>query len=449
MALPTPGRLLALGFAGAIVVGASLLMLPGVAHPGVETLSASDALFMATSAICVTGLGVRDLVDFSGFGQVLLLLLIQTGGIGIITLSKITLLRASREIGMGERALFDTSFGHLRHVTPRQVLISTISYTLACESIGFLLLVPPFISRHGIADGMWAAAFHSISAFCNAGFSLWRDNLVGYQDDLWVNLVLMGLIVAGGLGFVVIGDTLSWLDRRRTVRNARLSLHSKVVLLTTGCLIFGGWLVLLCLEALNSSGPMPGEPVRALFLAITARTAGFNSIAIGDLSSPSLLVLILLMFIGGSPGSTAGGIKTTALATIFATVRARALGRPEAEILDRSLSAGAVGRALGATATMAAAVMIGTIVLIVAENGIGPHSAGRADFLDHLFEVVSAVTTTGLSTGITPTLGEPGRAVIEICMYVGRVGPLLLATTLFAHSRSADYRLPREDLIIG
>ncbi|MBA3684637.1 MAG: hypothetical protein H0W72_05285 [Planctomycetes bacterium] len=449
MAMGTPGRLLALGFAGGIVAGAWLLMLPGITRAAAAPLSASDALFMATSAICVTGLGVRDLLDFSGFGQAMLLLLIQVGGIGIVTLSKLTLLRASRQLGLGERDLFDASFGRLRYVSPRQVLSSTIAYTLVCECFGCALLAPSFIARHGVADGLWAAAFHSVSAFCNAGFGLWPDNLIAYQDDLWVNLVVMVLIVAGGLGFVVIGDTLSWLHRRRTVPNARLSLHSKVVLLTTGCLIAGGCLIFLCLESLNPTGPMAGDPLRALFLSVTARTAGYNTVAIGELCSPTLLVLILLMFIGGSPGSTAGGVKTTALAVLVATVRARARGRPETEILDRSVSAGAVGRALGAVAMMVAVVMVGTVLLIITESGIGPHSAQRAHFLDHLFEVVSAVSTTGLSTGITPRLSDPGRAVIELCMFVGRLGPLLMAATLFAHTRSADYRLPREDLIIG
>lgn len=447
--LLSPGRLIAASFAGAILVGAALLMPPWVVRPGVPGLTASDALFMSTSAICVTGLAVRDLASFSLLGQVVMLILIQVGGIGIITLSKLALLRAAHSVDLGDRFLFNTMLGSVRHVDPRDVLASTIVYTLSCELIGFALLAPSFIADHGFATGTWAAAFHSVSAFCNAGFSIWSDGLVPYRDHLWVNVVIMVLIIAGGLGFVVIGDVLSWLRRRRTIPHARLSLHSRVVLLTTALLIVGGWLVFQMLETANNAGPIQGRVLPSLFLSVTARTAGFNTVAMDQLSSASLVAMILLMFVGGSPGSTAGGIKTTALAALVATVRARARGRPEAELLGRSISGEVVGRALGATAVMTGVILVGTIVLDVAESGLGPHAGSGAHFLDHLFEVASAVCTVGLSTGITPTVSESGRVVLELCMFVGRVGPLLLAATLFSTARRAEYRLPREDLIIG
>lgn len=448
-ALLTPGRALALAFAGMILGGAGLLLLPGVMRAGFPGLSPSDALFTSTSAICVTGLAVRDLSHFTLFGQALVLLLVQVGGIGIVTLSKLSLLRANRQLRLGDRDLVDLSFGHLRRVGPREVLASTIAFTLCCEVLGIVLLAPAFIIRHGFAEGMWAATFHSISSFCNAGFSVWSEGLMGYRDHAWVNAVVMALIIAGGLGFVVIGDALSWLRRRRTAPNARLSLHSQTVLLTSALLILGGWLVFLGLETLNGEGPVRGDTLPALFLSVSARTAGFNTVPIDGLCAPSLLVMILLMVIGGSPGSTAGGIKTTTLAALVAAVRARALGRPEAELLGRSISAGIVGRALGAAAMMLALIMAGTGALIVAESGITPHAAGSPRLLDHLFEVVSAVCTVGLTTGVTATLSEPGRMVIELCMFVGRVGPLLLATTLLSSKHAAEYRLPREDLIIS
>jgi len=448
-ALLTPGRMLSLVFAAAILAGAGLLLLPGVMRDGHARLSPSDALFMATSAICVTGLTVRDLAHFTGFGQALVLLLIQVGGIGIITLSKLTLLRASRQLRLGDRDLVDLSFGHLRRVGPREVLASTVAFTIACEVAGAVLLAPAFILDHGFVDGVWAAAFHSISAFCNAGFSLWSEGLTGYRGHWWVNAVVMALIVSGGLGFVVIGDVIAWLRRRRTAPNARLSLHSRTVLLTSGLLIVGGWILFLVLESLNPLGPVHGDPLPSLFLSVSARTAGFSTVPLDTLCAPSLLVMILLMAIGGSPGSTAGGIKTTALAALFAAVRARALGRPEAELLGRSIGAGVVGRALGAAAMMLAVIMIGTGALIIAQTGLGPHAANDTRLLDHLFEVVSAVGTVGLTTGVTATLNEPGRLVIEACMFIGRLGPLLLATTLLSSTRAANYRLPREDLIIG
>lgn len=435
-------------FAATILIGAFALLLPGIVRAGDRENSFSDALFMSTSAVCVTGLGIRNLSEWNFLGQLILLLLIQAGGLGITTFAKLALLAGQRRLNLGERDLLDTTHGHLRWVSPRDVFKQGLIYTLGCELFGATLLAPSFIHNHGWAQGIWAAIFHSVSAFCNAGFSLWNDNLCGYRNHVWVNIVIMGLIVAGGLGFVVVTDLLTWLRRRRTGLTTHLSLHTRTVAWTTLSLIGGGWVISLLFFWFRDGANISEHILPSLFLSVTTRTAGFNTIGIGNLSHPILLVVMLLMFIGGSPGSTAGGIKTTTLAVLAGLVRSRARGRAETELFGRSISLETVGKALGTVSAMAAAVLIGTIALEIAENGLAPHSEASR-FLPHLFEVVSALGTVGLSMDLTPTLSDSGRFIIDVCMFIGRLGPLLLASATLIRQRPERYSLPREDLLIG
>jgi len=446
--LLSPPRLLVVAFAATILIGAGALMLPGIVRAGERANSFSDALFMSTSAVCVTGLSVRNLSDWSFLGQLTLLLLIQAGGLGITTFAKLALLAGERRLNLGERDLLDTTHGHLRWVSPRDVFKQGLRYTLGCELLGAALLAPPFIHDHGWVQGCWAAVFHSISAFCNAGFSLWNDNLCGYRDHLWVNIVIMGLIVAGGLGFIVVTDLLTWLRRRRSGLTTRLSLHTRTVAWTTLFLIAGGWTTSLLFCVIRDGANILEYLLPTLFLSVTTRTAGFNTVDVGVLSHPALLIVMVLMFIGGSPGSTAGGIKTTTLAVLVSLVRSRARGRAETELFGRSISLELVGKALGTISAMAAAVLIGTIALEIVENGLAPYGKTTA-FLPHMFEVVSALGTVGLSMNLTPTLSDGGRLIIDICMFVGRLGPLLLASATLIRQRSERYSLPREDLLIG
>lgn len=444
----SPARLVVVAFAVTILGGALLLTLPAMVRSGVRLNSFSDALFMSTSAVCVTGLGVRDLADWSFLGQLTLLLLIQAGGLGITTFAKLALLAGKRRLALGERALLDTTHGHLRWVSPRDVFRQGLAYTLGCELLGTLLLAPPFIRDHGWLDGLWAALFHAVSAFCNAGFSLWRDNLCQYREDWWVNAVMMALIVAGGLGFVVITDLLTWLRRRHAGLSTHFSLHTRTVIWTTLGLILGGWAVILVLAWFRGDGRVQDQVLPALFLSVTTRTAGFNTIGIATLSHPALLVVMVLMFIGGSPGSTAGGIKTTTFAVLIALVRSRARGRAETELFGRSVSFTVIGKALGTLGAMAAAVLIATMALEITENGLAPYGEARA-FLPLLFEVVSALGTVGLTMDLTPRLSDSGRLVIDLCMFIGRLGPLLLATATLVRQLPERYTLPREDLLIG
>ena len=416
-------------------------------HDGVRANSFSDALFMSTSAVCVTGLGVRLLSEWSFWGQLTLLLLIQAGGLGITTFAKLALLAGERRLHLGDRDLLDATHGHLRWVSPRDVFRQGLFYTLGCELIGAVLLAPSFVHNHGWAHGLWAAVFHSVSAFCNAGFSLWDDNLCAYRDHLWVNAVIMGLIIAGGLGFIVVTDLITWLQRWRRGLSTHLSLHTRTVAMTTLLLILGGWVVCLAL-AWGRHGAIHDQLLPSLFLSVTTRTAGFNTIGIADLSHPVLLVVMVLMFIGGSPSSTAGGVKTTTVAVLFALVRSRARGRDEPELFGRSIPIATVGKALASVGALAMAVLIGTMLLELTENGSSAQSDSRA-FLPYLFEVVSALGTVGLSMDCTATLSDGGRLVIDACMFAGRLGPVLLATATLIRQRPERYSLPREDLLIG
>jgi trk system potassium uptake protein len=444
----SPGRLLILGFALAIMLGMLALMLPGMVHAGQHRHSPLEALFQATSAICVTGLSLRDLADYSLLGQILMMVLIQIGGIGILTVSKVIILAQGRDLRLGDRDLVDTAFGHVRAVSPRDVLRQTMVFTGICELLGFIALAPPFIHDHGWSNGLWAAAFHSVSAFCNAGFGLWRDSLGSYRDSIWVNGVIMTLVIAGGLGFVVVAEL--WRRWRKKHSQRQLSLHTRVVVWTSLLLILGGALLFAAIEYFNpADDALSGDMLGALFLSVSARTAGFASTPIDSLSHPSLLILMILMLIGGSPGSTAGGMKTTTVATLFALIRARARGRTDAELCGRAIGTTAVGKALATTASMFVAGAIATIALEIAQSGLNPHSGQTGHLLDHAFEAVSALCTVGLSTGITTNLNSGGRTIIIICMFAGRIGPLLIAGAVLARSRNRSYQLPREDLVIG
>lgn len=445
---PSAPQVLVLGFLALIALGTVALTAPWVARAGVAGNSWGDALFMATSAVCVTGLTVRDLGDYTWWGQALVLMLIQAGGLGIITFAKLTLLAGQRRLDLGDRDLVATAFGTVRWVTPRTVLQQTVVFTLACELVGALLLAPPFIRDHGWSQGMWAALFHSISAFCNAGFGLWDDSLAAYRHDWFVNAVVMSLIVAGGIGYLVVADLVTWLDRRRRGLVARVSLHTRVVVATTVTLILGGLLVLLTLDV-SGARATGGEVLSTAFLSVTARTAGFSTFPIDALSPATLLVLMLLMLVGGSPGSAAGGVKTTTIAVLVALVLSRLRGRNEAEMFRRAIPLETVGRALGVTAAMGGAVLVGIIALEAVESGLGPMRSTSDRFLHHLFEVVSALATVGLSTGITTQLSDGGRLVIDACMVVGRLGPLLLASALIARARPQSYSLPRDDVFLG
>jgi len=448
----SPARLLVISFATTILIGAVLLFLP-ISRVGPTPRQPVDALFTSTSAVCVTGLIVLDTGrDHSLFGQAVILGLIQIGGLGIMTFSNLILLAAGKKLGLSQRMVLEATHGEVLAVSPAQLIRRILLYTFTLEALGTLLLWVRFRSEYPLPRAVWLAVFHSISAFCNAGFSLFSDSFMGYRDDFLVNITVMGLIVAGGLGFVVFADVFSFLgDWRVKGKLRRLTLHSRVVLCTTVGLILGGALLLGVLEISNllGGGPWHQPILSSLFLSITARTAGFNTMDTAQLTNATLLCVIVLMVIGASPGSTGGGIKTTTFAALWAMVFSRARNRPQTEMLDRTIPSEVIAKALATTAGFLLAILLGVILLQITEYAGQPHTAVRGLFLGHLFEVVSALGTVGLSTGVTPTLSAAGKGVIIACMFVGRLGPLVVAASLIGRRPRAAYTLPEERLMIG
>lgn len=438
-----------------IAVGTSLLLLPFsiVKDPTKGHSRFIEALFTATSATCVTGLIVLDTAqDFSYFGKTVILILIQLGGLGIMTLSNIILNSLGRRMGLSGRMSVQQTLGQVSTVDPKKMLRHIIRFTFIFEAIGALLLFLRFIFDYPFVEAINKAVFHSVSAFCNAGFSTFSDSLVRYNGDIFVNLVVAILIIAGGLGFIVFSDIWSIRHRPKKHRWSSLSFHSRIVMIMTISLLFLGTIMYFIAESANYrtiGGRGISGILSAFFMSVTSRTAGFNTLDVSQLTNFSLILTIGLMFIGASPGSTGGGIKTTTFAIIYALIRSRIKNRPQAEMQGRSIPRALVAKSL-ATGGAFVGFIIGALILIeFAELGGIPHSESRGQFLNHLFEVVSALGTVGLSTGITSDLKDFSRIIITICMLAGRVGPLLLANSLIGQKAPLPYTLPEEELNVG
>lgn len=437
-----PGTLMLLGLLGVVLVGAALLSLPAMTPAGAP-LDPLDALFTSTSAVCVTGLIVRD--TGSGFtfaGQVLLLLLIQLGGLGIMSVSGAASLLLGQGIGLRNASYMREVFAGKFLQEARAILRLVLGFTLLAELFGAVLL---FAALGGsvpdVGTRAWLAVFHAVSAFCNAGFSLWDDSLMGQAGSAGVVAVITTLLMVGGLGFAVTANLFAWL-RGREGRSVRVATQTRVVVLgTVGLLVIGAVLLLL----LEWRGAFAGAPPLqkfglALFQSATTRTAGFNSMDLTLLSPASLLVMIVLMFIGAGPGSTAGGVKLTTLAVLVANVRAIAAGRGEPRLFDREVGLLAVRRATMVVNTYLATAVVAVFALLVTE---------QADPLTTVFETVSALGTVGLSLGLTPELSVPGRFIVVLLMLIGRAGPLALAYGVVREARDRNVRYPSTGLQIG
>lgn len=440
----------AVGFVGAfvvlILVGAGLLALPRATPPG-QPIDFLDALFTATSAVCVTGLVVRDTgTGFTLFGQSVIMVLIQLGGLGIMSLTAALGLLLGRGIGVRENSLLREvlqlpMLGEAGRMI-RAIIIATLGFEAvgaACLYVGFGQGPPP------PGPLLFTAVFHSVSAFCNAGFATWSDSLVSHADNAWVMATVSVLIIVGGLGFGVLVQVVAWWRgrvQRRHGRDYRLGLHGKVVLTVTAILLVVGAALLAAFEwrgALGQGGAGL-KLAQAFFQSTTCRTAGFNTLDLTLLSQASLLVMIVLMYIGGAPGSTAGGVKVTAVAIAWANLRSIAKGRSRVWIGNRELEAVHVQRALLVLSSALVAAALGTLVLLLTE--------GR-DLMVTTFEVFSALGTVGLSLGLTPFLTPAGRLVIILLMFLGRLGPLTLASSLTGSTHEPHVRLPRGRIQIG
>ncbi len=426
-----------------IGMGTFLLLLPHSTVFGKNT-SFLDALFTATSATCVTGLIVVDTgTHFSILGQLIILALIQIGGLGLMTFTSFFALVMGRKFGVRDRVLLRDIFSYRDMGNLGSLILSILKVTLIFEAIGSVLLYLQFLPHTENAfAAAYSAIFHSVSAFCNAGFSLYSDSFVRYQSSLGVNLTMSGLIIAGGLGFVVIVNLLRMGHSRFKGKREMLSLQSKLVILVSGVLILLGMSLFYLAER---HGVIEGFSLKegvlgAYFQAVTARTAGFNTLNIARLTIPSSFLLIMLMFIGASPGSTGGGIKTSTFAILIFTIKSLIKGKERIEVFKRTIPRMVVYQALCVVILALGWVGISTLLLSFTE---------KAPFLNILFEDLSAFGTVGLSRGLTRHLSIAGRVVIILTMLVGRVGPLTLALAMGREKTGELYEYPEEQIVIG
>jgi trk system potassium uptake protein TrkH len=443
-----PQTLLIGGFAAVILVGTLLLLLPWSQTKG--EVGFVDALFTSTSAVCVTGLIVVDTATaYTPFGQVVIVALIQIGGLGIMTFAALAYLMLGRRLSLASQAaLHDAFFQRDLGIEFKKKFFQILLITAGIELAGILLIFLALWWRQTpVADALFSAFFHSISAFCNAGFSIYKDNLVGLRDSPVIMTTVMSLIVLGGLGHMVLSELLHH-GKNRFSRSApagprSLSTHTRVVLRMSIALIIIGCLGLLILGLTSSESTWSMKISSALFQSISSRTAGFNSVDIGVLPLGSLLLLTLLMFIGGSPGSCAGGVKTTALAISMAEFKAKLKGADQVVIMERRVPKAILDRTMVLIRMSILWNLLGLLLLLYTETGrpgVGLH--------DVLFEQISAFGTVGLSTGLTDKLTVIGRLWITATMFVGRLGPLTLAMGVLPiiHSR---VKYPEGRIMIG
>ncbi|BFH68987.1 MAG: TrkH family potassium uptake protein [Paenibacillus dendritiformis] len=437
----TSPRIIMIGFAGIIFIGAILLALPVSASSGIS-IGFLDALFTSTSAVCVTGLAVLDTgTDFSLFGQIVLMALIQIGGLGFMTFGVLVAILLGKKISLKERLLIQQSTNSISMQGVVRLSLGIFTTAFIIEACAATLLAARWSSEMGLKRAIYYGIFHSISSFNNAGFALWSDSLSRYVGDPLVNIVITLLFILGGIGFVVIMDI--WNKRRwRT-----LSLNTKVVLITTGLLSLAGFLFVFVIECFNprTFGDLSwSERLWAgYFQGVVPRTAGFNTIDIGGMMTASQLFIIFLMFIGASSGSTGGGIKTSTFAVLYLSVAMIVKGKGDLNILKRRLPHELILRALAVIVVSLSIVLTSTFLLTLTEHSL------QKDFMEVLFEATSAFGTVGLSMGLTSELSPLGKTIIIMTMYIGRLGPLTLFFAISQRSSKGKFRYPEERLLIG
>jgi trk system potassium uptake protein len=430
-----------------ITIGMLLLMLPISTSSG-QWNDPIVALFTATSAVCVTGHVVVDTATyFSRFGQIAIVLLIQVGGLGYMTATTFLLLLLGRRFGIKDKVAIQQSLDRRSLQGSDRILQSIVATTLIFELVGALLLLLVFVPDLGWHKGIWFAIFHSISAWNNAGFGLFSDNLVGYADSWFVNAVITGLIIFGGIGYEVILELYLRFRARRLRQRMKIprTLNFQVAVSTTLFLLLGGTFAIWAIEIRNPQTlgalDLPQQLLAAWFQSVTSRTAGFNTIDISKMTTAGLFVTIALMLIGGSPGGTAGGIKTTTARVLASCTYAILQGKESVTLYRRQVPNSLILKAIAVTFGSLLTVVGATIAIALADP--------QLDFIQILFEVVSAFATVGLSTGITAGLTPLSKLVLIATMYIGRVGILLLIAALLGDPRSSTIKYPEESLLVG
>ncbi len=443
----TPARTICLGFVAVISVGALLLTLPLSTSDGTWS-NPITALFTSTSAVCVTGLSVVDVGKFySRWGQGFLMLLVQVGGLGYMTATTFLLLLIGRKFSLRDKVALQQSLDIPGIQGGLQLVRSIIAMTLLFELTGVFILIPVFQQRFDLGESIWQALFHSINSFNNAGFSLFSNNLIDYVQSPAVNFTVTGLIIFGGIGYQVILEGYLWMDAKLRRRRQRVlfSLNFKVVVSLTLALLALGTIAFLLTEFSNPDtfGPLPfgGKVMAAWFQSVTPRTAGFNTIDIGKMTTTSLFITIALMFIGASPGSTGGGIKTTTMRLLLSCTWATLQGRDEVHMYARQVPSLVIFKAVG--------VAVGSLLTVFCSTGLLSLTDPGIEFIRILFEAMSAFGTVGLSTGITASLSNAGQLVLIATMYIGRVGILLLMAALLGQAKPRLVQYPEETLLVG
>jgi trk system potassium uptake protein TrkH len=443
----TVSRTICLGFLAVIAVGVILLMMPFSTSSG----SWNDpivALFTSTSAVCVTGLSVVDPgTYFSFWGQLILLGLVQIGGLGYMTATTFLLLVLGAKFSLRDKVAIQQALDRTGINDSAQLIRSIIALTMIFEITGVFLLLPVFVPDYGLDRGLWLAIFHSINSWNNAGFSLFKDNLIGYQSSVLLNLTVTGLIIFGGIGYQVIFEMYLWgRDRLQHKREWIIfSLDFKVAISTTLILLTSGTIAFFFIELNNpetfASVSLQNKLLAAWFQSVAPRTAGFNTIDIGKMTTAGLFLTIAFMFIGASPGGTGGGIKTTTLRVLTSCTKAILQGKEEVLLYERKIPVSLALKAVGVVVGSVTTVMTATILIALTDPEL--------DFIQILFETVSAFATVGLSTGITANVSAAAKLILIVTMYVGRVGVLLLMAALLGDPRRSSIHYPEENLLVG
>ncbi len=445
-----PPQVVVLSFLITIVIGVILLSLP-VAGGTEDRISLIDRVFTATSATCVTGLIVRDTPnDWSPFGQAVIFILFQAGGLGIMTLSTFFAVLLGRKFTLSQNVAIHSALDHNRVYGAKKLIKYIVGLTVFVELAGALLLFLRWNHTQSwpLKEKIIKSVFHSVSAFCNAGFSLFSDSFMGFGGDIYINIIMVSLIFIGGIGFIVILDLLKGIFSVSGYKKSRLSLQSKIVLITSLVLIIIGTVSILAIENNNilEGMPLKNKLLGSAFQAVTSRTAGFNTLPISGFAPPTLMVLLFLMFIGASPGSTGGGIKTCTFAIVMATVFTMSKNRDRVFIFGRTIPRGVVRRAILIFIMALAWIFVATFIFAMVEKA---NLGGDSIIMKSLFEVTSAFGTVGLTTGITPHLSAIGKILIIITMFAGRVGPLTLALAVAIKEEKVDYTYPEERVMVG
>lgn len=433
-------QFITLMFVVIIFLGAFLLWLPFSQKPG-QTISFIDALFIATSSVCVTGLTPVNVSEvFNSMGHTIMMILIELGGLGFMSVFLMIAILLKKRVSFQSRLVIKDMLNADSHGGIIRLLTFVLKFSLTVQAVGALLLSFQFIPEYGVKKGVFFSIFHSISAFCNAGFDLFGNSLISYRDNPYILVIISLLIVAGGFGFIV------WYDLIHFKETKRLSLHTRLALIVTGSLLAIGFIIFYFTDV-QKNGSIIARLANSFFLSVTPRTAGFVSIDYGDFSYAGIMLTIVLMFIGGTSGSTAGGVKTTTIGVLGLQVISLFKGRESAEGFERTVPTATVLKSFVLVFFASMLCFVSSLVLSLTETI--PQNSG-IEYV--LFEVVSAFATVGLTMGLTPDLTYFGKILIIFLMFIGRVGLYTVSFSLINRSRKASIKnisYPKENVLVG